>query len=71
MGGGSPFLLGLGCLSKEADDEGDLPSDISFVHPEYLSLAVRLSPSPYTSSADRPGSTTCSPTRRTIMFITS
>ena len=35
----SPFLLGLGRHSKQVGDEGDLPSDIAFVHPEHLAFA--------------------------------
>ena len=34
-----PFLLSLGRHSKQAGDEGDLPSDVSLVHPSDLSLA--------------------------------
>jgi hypothetical protein len=33
------FLLGLGGHSKEASDEGDLPTAVSFAHPSDLSLA--------------------------------
>ncbi len=33
------LLLGLGCHSKQAGDEGDLPADVSFAHPSDLSLA--------------------------------
>ena len=40
--GGSPFLLCLGRHSKEADDEGDLPGDVSFAHPSGLSLAKHV-----------------------------
>jgi hypothetical protein len=30
----SPLLwLGLGCHSKQAGDEGDLPADVCFAHP--------------------------------------
>ncbi len=32
-------LLGLGCYCKQAGDEGDLPTDVSFAHPSDLSLA--------------------------------
>src|SRR6266516_7669394 len=39
MGMKLPFLLSLGCYSKQIGDEGDLPSDVSFVHPSQLSLA--------------------------------
>ena len=31
-------MLGLGRHSKEAGDEGDLPSDVSFAHPSHLSF---------------------------------
>ncbi len=34
-----PFLLSLGCHSKQAGDEGDLPLDVSFAHPSDLSLS--------------------------------
>jgi len=34
----STFLLSLGRHSKQAGDEGDLPCDISFVHPLHLPL---------------------------------
>ena len=33
------LLLGLGSHSKQAGDEGDLISDVSFAHPSDLSLA--------------------------------
>jgi hypothetical protein len=33
------FLLGLGCLSKQAGDEGNLPADVFFVYTSDLSLA--------------------------------
>jgi hypothetical protein len=31
--------LGLGCHSKQAGDEGDLPAGVCFAHPSDLSLA--------------------------------
>ena len=34
-----PFLLSLGRHSKQTDDEGDLPVDVSFAHSSDLSLA--------------------------------
>jgi hypothetical protein len=40
--GGSPFLLGLGRHPKEAGDEGDLPSDVSFAHPVWITLIMKL-----------------------------
>ena len=39
MGRSYPFLFSLGRYSKQAGDEGSLPSHISFVHPVHLSLA--------------------------------
>ena len=33
------FLFSLGHYSKQVGDEGDLPTDVSFVHPLDLSLA--------------------------------
>ena len=38
-GGDSPFLLRLGGHSKQVGDEGDLPGDVSLVHPLHLSFA--------------------------------
>lgn len=52
MGRKLPFLLSLGRHSKLAGDEGNLPSDVSFIHPSDLPLAnhvqhlVSLQPSP-------------------------
>jgi len=37
-GGDSPFLLRLGGHSKQVGDEGDLPGDVSLVHPLHLSF---------------------------------
>ncbi len=37
-----PFLLSLGRHSKQAGDEGDLPSDVSLVHFSDLSLAYHV-----------------------------
>ncbi len=48
-----PFLLSLGRHSKQTDDEGDLPVDVSFAHSSELSLAkhvhglIPLKRSPY------------------------
>jgi hypothetical protein len=39
MGRRLPFLFSLGSHCKETDNEGDLPSDVSFVHPLHLSFA--------------------------------
>jgi hypothetical protein len=38
MGVKPHFLFSLGCHSKQAGDEGNLPGDISFVHVLYLSF---------------------------------
>ncbi len=42
MGVQPRLLFCLGSHSKQAGDERDLPSDISFVHPVHLSLAKHV-----------------------------
>jgi hypothetical protein len=39
-----PFLLCLGSQSEQAGDEGDLPADVSLVHPVHLSFPEGLYP---------------------------